>query len=143
MGKPGWSHVQSGPSEHIGRAQGTRGTETSQYPEEEKANARPLVVVSERGSSLNRPRVKPTGVAWSGLWDVQEELLILQGVTKCTCRGMGWKAQPQTVTARYSKHDAPPGPIPSSAGPEKSRANLRGPPRKAEYYSMTDSGPVP
>jgi hypothetical protein len=33
--------------------------------------------------------------------------------------------------------------LPSKAGPVKSRLNLRGPPRKAEYYSMTDSGPVP
>jgi hypothetical protein len=63
MGKPDWSHVQPAPPEHIGRRQGTRGTETSQYPVEEKANAIPLVVVSERGSSLNRSRVKLTGVA--------------------------------------------------------------------------------
>ena len=63
MGKPSWSHVQLGLPEHIGQAQGTRGTETSQYPVEEKATAIPLVVVSERGSSLNRSRVKLTGVA--------------------------------------------------------------------------------
>jgi hypothetical protein len=69
MGKPGWSHVQSDLPEHIGQVQGTRGTETSQYPEEEKATAIPRVVVSERGSSLNRSRVKLTGVAWSGSWD--------------------------------------------------------------------------
>ena len=42
----------------IGQVQGTRGTETSQYPEEEKTTVIPLVVVSERGSSLNRRRVK-------------------------------------------------------------------------------------
>jgi hypothetical protein len=69
MGKPGWGHAQSGLSEHIGQVQGTRGTETSQYPEEEKTTVIPLVVVSERGSSLNRMRVKPAGVACSGLWD--------------------------------------------------------------------------
>ena len=69
MGKPGWGHAQSGPSEHIGRVQGTRGTETSQYPEEEKTTVIPLVVVSERGLSLNRTRVKPAGVAWTGSWD--------------------------------------------------------------------------
>ena len=63
MGKPGWGHAQSGPPEHIGRVQGTRGTETSQYPEEEKTTVIPLVVVSERGLSLNRTRVKPAGVA--------------------------------------------------------------------------------
>jgi hypothetical protein len=69
MGKPGWGHAQSGLPEYIGQVQGTRGTETSQYPEEEKTRVIPRVVVSERGSSLNRPRVKPAGVAWSGSWD--------------------------------------------------------------------------
>ena len=54
MGKPGWGHAQSGLPEHIGQVQGTRGTETSQYPEEEKTTVIPLVVVSERGLSLNR-----------------------------------------------------------------------------------------
>ena len=32
----------------------TRGSETSQYPEEKKSNEIPLVVASERGISLNR-----------------------------------------------------------------------------------------
>ncbi len=36
MGKPGSSHVLSPPSEHIGRVEGTWGSETSQYPQEEK-----------------------------------------------------------------------------------------------------------
>jgi outer membrane cobalamin receptor len=35
MGQPAWSHVQALPVEHIDRVEGTRGTETSQYPEEE------------------------------------------------------------------------------------------------------------
>ena len=49
MGKPGWIHLQSPAPEHIGRAEGTWGSETSQYPQEEKATAIPLVVASERG----------------------------------------------------------------------------------------------
>ena len=69
MGKPGWGHAQSGLPEHIGQVQGTRGTETSQYPEEEKTTVIPLVVVSERGLSPNRTRAKPAGVACSGSWD--------------------------------------------------------------------------
>ena len=36
MGKPGWSHVQSPLSEYIGQWEGTWGSETSQYPKEEK-----------------------------------------------------------------------------------------------------------
>ena len=41
MGKPGWRQVQSLPPEHIGRVEGTWGSETSQYPQEEKATAIP------------------------------------------------------------------------------------------------------
>ena len=36
MGKPGSSHVLSPTSEHIGCVEGTRGSETSQYPQEKK-----------------------------------------------------------------------------------------------------------
>ena len=35
MGKPSWSHVQLPTSEYIGRVEGTWGSETSQYPQEE------------------------------------------------------------------------------------------------------------
>jgi hypothetical protein len=49
MGKPGWGHAQSPLVEHIGQLEGTARTETSQYGEEEKATATPLVVASERG----------------------------------------------------------------------------------------------
>lgn len=33
--------------------------------------------------------------------------------------------------------------IPSSMGHEESHVNQRGPPRKAKYYCVTDSEPVP
>ena len=36
-------------TEHIGCVEGTRGSETSQYPQEEKTTVIPLVVASERG----------------------------------------------------------------------------------------------
>jgi hypothetical protein len=49
MGKPGWGHAQSPLPEHIGQEEGTGGIETSQYPEEEKATATPLVAASETG----------------------------------------------------------------------------------------------
>ena len=49
MGKPGWSHVQSPLPEHIGQVEGTRGSETSQYPQEEKTTVIPGVVASETG----------------------------------------------------------------------------------------------
>ena len=35
--------------EHIGQGEGTRGIETSQYPEERKENSTPPVAASEKG----------------------------------------------------------------------------------------------
>ena len=57
MGKPGWSHVQSPLPEHIGQVEGTRGSQTSHYPQEEKTTVIPRVVVSESGSRPNLCRV--------------------------------------------------------------------------------------
>ena len=47
MGKPGWSNVQSSMTESIGHEKGTRGTETSKYPEEKKETSISLVAASE------------------------------------------------------------------------------------------------
>ena len=41
MGKPGWGNAQSSITEYIGDVTQTGGTETSQYPEEEKENSIP------------------------------------------------------------------------------------------------------
>ena len=49
MGKPSWGNAQLPMPEHIGRLEGTWGSETSQYPQEEKTIVIPLVVASERG----------------------------------------------------------------------------------------------
>jgi hypothetical protein len=63
MGKPGRREVRSPLPEHIGQSGGTRGSETSQYPQEEKAKAIPGVVASETGTRLNRARVN----SWQAL----------------------------------------------------------------------------
>jgi hypothetical protein len=49
MGKPSTRHGVLPEPEHIGLVEGTRGIETSQYPEERKATATPLVAASEKG----------------------------------------------------------------------------------------------
>ena len=49
MGEPGWGNAQSLLNEYIVQAEGTRGSETSKYPEEKKENSIPLVVASEEG----------------------------------------------------------------------------------------------
>jgi hypothetical protein len=51
MGKPGSGHAESLESEYIGLQSDTRGSETSQYPEEKKTIVIPQVVASERGTA--------------------------------------------------------------------------------------------
>ena len=47
MGKPGGSNVPSSMNESIVHEKGTRGTETSKYPEEKKEKSISLVAASE------------------------------------------------------------------------------------------------
>ena len=49
MGKPGKGHALSSRSERIAPWKRTGGSEPSQYPQEEKANAIPSVAASESG----------------------------------------------------------------------------------------------
>jgi hypothetical protein len=49
MGEPSTSHVVLPAPEYIGCVEGTRGSETSQYPKEEKTTVIPRVVASEIG----------------------------------------------------------------------------------------------
>ncbi len=62
-------------------AERTRGTETSQYPEEEKSTEMPQVAASERGPSPNRP---PCGVGVVGPAD---------GPREATRSPLGWGAR--------------------------------------------------
>ena len=47
MGEPGRVNNRSSMTEFIGHEKGTRGTETSKYPEEKKEKSISLVVASE------------------------------------------------------------------------------------------------
>ncbi len=51
MGKPSAGNAALPLSEHIGEAEVSGGSETSQYPEESKSTETPRVVASERGSA--------------------------------------------------------------------------------------------
>src|SRR4051812_33774961 len=53
MGKPSAVSTALPPAEYIGGQGASRGTDTSQYPEERKSTETPRVVASERGSSPN------------------------------------------------------------------------------------------
>lgn len=70
----GETHAQAYPlDEYIVQRRQTRGTETSQYPEEKKSTEIPSVVVSERGAAQT-------------------------GSVAGKCVEAGWKAPPQQVT---------------------------------------------
>ena len=56
MGKPGGSNVPSSVNESIVHEKGTRGTETSKYPEEKKTKVIPKVVASEIGRAQTECR---------------------------------------------------------------------------------------
>ena len=65
MGKPGRGHAWSSHAEYIGVWRQTRGTDTSQYPKEEKSTEIPLVAASERGLAQTEGKQFR-----SGLWDL-------------------------------------------------------------------------
>ena len=64
MGKPDAGNAVSSLSEYIGQEKLTRGSETSQYPEEKKSNETPKVAASEMGRGQTG-RFRPIGVAGS------------------------------------------------------------------------------
>jgi hypothetical protein len=87
MGKPGTRHGVSLRCEHIAPVEGTRGIETSQYPEERKATATPLVAASEEGRAQTELVLKRDGVASSGLWEPVGKHHLPNGVNKSISSG--------------------------------------------------------
>ena len=67
MGQPLASQVARSPAEFIGGEKQTRGSEPSQYPEEQKAIAIPPVAASEQGSAQTSNVHKPAGIAFGVL----------------------------------------------------------------------------
>ena len=67
MGKPGGSRVPSLMDEYIVHGEGTRGTETSKYPEEKKERSISTVAASEE------ERGQTGGLRTSGVADHQRE----------------------------------------------------------------------
>ena len=129
MGQPDEVTLRRPLAEHIGLRSGTRGSETSQYPEEDKSKEILLVAASERRLAQTRT-FRGSGV-----------------VGQVTCRS----SVSRTVLERRAvegespvdKNAKPLTCIPSRAGHVKPGLNLGGPPSKAKYYPVTDSEPVP
>ena len=63
MGEPGTGNAVSPVPEHIGCEEGTRGNDTSEYPEERKESLDSLSSGERKGISPNRSTWKPAGVA--------------------------------------------------------------------------------
>ena len=59
MGKPGWRQVQSPAPEYIGCVEGTWGSETSQYPQEEKTICDSVSSGERKRMRLNHADVRP------------------------------------------------------------------------------------
>ena len=88
MGKPGGSNVPSSVNESIVHEKGTRGTETSKYPEEKKENSILQVAASERGRAQTMVRAP-----W-GSDCIIDSMILAEWF---------WESQPERVKAPYTK----------------------------------------
>ena len=144
MGEPARDHALAPRAEHIGSEEATRGTETSQYPEEEKSTEIPGVAASGTGHTpkparATRPQPCPAGVVGRATGGLRGPR---RGDKPWTQRnGMGRPAEAGESPVREATEAS--GASLSSAGHVESRAKLGGPPSKAEHSPATDSGPVP
>src|SRR4051794_38107291 len=98
MGKPSAVSTALPPAEYIGGLEASRGTETSQYPEERKSTETPRVVASERGSAQTgqvqaRTRCLP-GVVGHPFRAVRGSA----GVTKPVDSRSAWNRAPERAT---------------------------------------------
>lgn len=144
MGEPSGGHAPLSRPELIGPGKATRGTETSQYPEEEKSTEIPGVAASGTGltpkpARATRPQPCPAGVAGRAGRG-------LRGPSRGDKpegqrNGVGKPAEAGESPVREGPPAA--GAALSSAGHEEPRAKQGGPPSKAEHSPATDSGPVP
>jgi len=106
----------------------TRGTETSQYPEERKSTETPRVAASESG------RAQTAGCARRGCGTATKAA---GGPAEAPGKARRRGQDPRTRRTEGA------GRIPSRAGHVKPRSKQGGPPSKAKHYPETDSEPVP
>ena len=117
------------PSSVFGRRR-TRGTETSQYPEEEKSSEMPSVAASERGGAQ-------TSLPWGAG---------VVGPTDATANASGSPLERGARDGESPVGDSGGAVVVeflSNARHEESGVKLGGPPSKAKDSCVTDSGRVP
>src|SRR3954454_6132682 len=143
MGKPSAVNTALPPAEYIGGLEASRGTETSQYPEERKSTETPRVVASERGSAQTWPGEARTRCRSGVVGPLSERCvsrreLPNQSIAEA-CGTTHHRGQP---SRKRNRADLPMRYLSRSA-PVKRGLNLGGPPSKAKYSLVTDSGQVP
>ena len=108
--------------EFIGPEERTRGSETSQYPEEKKTTSDSRSSGERTGKNKPKPRSRkcPRGCG--------------SAVGPPKASGSAWKGAPKSVTAAYAKARGGRAGYPSKAGHVQSCLNLPGPSGKAKYY---------
>ena len=95
MGEPGTSHVVSPAPEFIGCVEGTRGSETSQYPQEEKTICDSVSSGERKRMRLNRSRVIPgRGCVVGVVGRLLASLSAGRAVRKPVASRSRWKAAP-------------------------------------------------
>ena len=108
--------------EFIGPTERTRGSETSQYPEEKKTTSDSRSSGERTGRNKPKPRSRkcPRGCG--------------SAVGPPKASGSAWKGAPECVIAAYAKARGGRAGYPSKAGHVQSCLNLPGPSGKAKYY---------
>ena len=121
-------------AEYIGGVKATWGSEPSQYPQEEKTIVIPLVAASERGTAQTIVRARWGCRACLASMPASQQPVAQSNDLERSARD-GDSPVDDTRLARDG--------FLSIAGHVKSREKLRGPSRKAKYFLVTDSEPVP
>ena len=129
--------------EFIAARQRTRGTETSQYLEENKANSDSPSSGERTGNSLNRSSASMLALLDWSCGTSRKARHGLQRVTKVRLSRTVLEWPAIDGDSPVSKESSPREEHPSTAGHAKSGGNLGGPSSKAKYYSSTDSELVP
>ena len=122
----------------------TGGTETSKYPEERKSTR-------DCGSSGERNRKGPNrrlrhsvrALRRRGCGRRDRGAHPPGGVRKPRASGSAWEGARDRVRAPYAKARGLPAAARSTAGHEEPGGKQGGPPSKAKYHPVTDSGRVP
>ena len=143
MGKPSAVSTALPPAEYIGGLGASRGTETSQYPEERKSTETPRVVASERGSAQTE-QVQASTRCLSGVVGlVPGSCSIRRQLPSQVLVEASGTSHHRGQSSRRRKRTDLPIKFLSRTAPVKRGLNLGGPPSKAKYSLVTDSGLVP